>query len=299
MPLIPLRPLLETVDKYHFAQGAFNVNAVAQAKAAIEVHEMFRSAAILQGADLANGFMGGRTDLQNATLEDKKVGAKNIADAVKKYAENSPIPVVLHLDHGKNFDSCKAAIEGGYTSVMIDGSKLDFEANIAETKRVADVAKALDIPCEAELGKVGGKEDDLEAEADTNTDPQEAKEFVERTGVTSLAVAIGTAHGFYVGTPVLDKERLSEIREVVDIPLVLHGASGLSDEDVMDCVKRGICKVNFATELRAAYSKAVKELLAEKPDTIDPKAYGKTAIAAVKELVMARMKVCGCDGKAE
>ena len=100
MPLIPLRPLLETVDKYHFAQGAFNVNAVAQAKAAIEVHEMFRSAAILQGADLANGFMGGRTDFQNATLEDKKVGAKNIADAVKKYAENSPIPVVLHLDHG-------------------------------------------------------------------------------------------------------------------------------------------------------------------------------------------------------
>ena len=191
------------------------------------------------------------------------------------------------------------AIHAGYTSVMIDGSKLDFEANIAETKRVADVAKALDIPCEAELGKVGGKEDDLEAEADTNTDPQEAKEFVERTGVTSLAVAIGTAHGFYVGTPVLDKERLSEIREVVDIPLVLHGASGLSDEDVMDCVKRGICKVNFATELRAAYSKAVKELLAEKPDTIDPKAYGKTAIAAVKELVMARMKVCGCDGKAE
>ena len=139
----------------------------------------------------------------------------------------------------------------------------------------------------------------IEAEADTNTDPQEAKEFVERTGVTSLAVAIGTAHGFYVGTPVLDKERLSEIREVVDIPLVLHGASGLSDEDVMDCVKRGICKVNFATELRAAYSKAVKELLKEKPDTIDPKAYGKTAIAAVKELVMARMKVCGCDGKAE
>ena len=191
------------------------------------------------------------------------------------------------------------AMHAGYTSVMIDGSKMDFEANIAETKRVADVAKALDIPCEAELGKVGGKEDDLEAEADTNTDPQEAKEFVERTGVTSLAVAIGTAHGFYVGTPVLDKERLSEIRQVVDIPLVLHGASGLSDEDVRDCVKRGICKVNFATELRAAYSRAVKEFLAEKPDTIDPKAYGKTAIAAVKELVMARMKVCGCDGKAE
>ncbi len=163
---------------------------------------------------------------------------------------------------------------------------------------MADVAAALDIPCEAELGKVGGKEDDLEAEADTNTDPQEAKEFAERTGVTSLAVAIGTAHGFYAGTPVLDKERLSEIRAVVDIPLVLHGASGLTDEDVRECVKRGICKVNFATELRAAYSKAAKELLEEKPDTIDPKAYGKAGIAAVKELVMGRMKVCGCDGKA-
>ena len=122
MPLIPLRPLLETVDKYHFAQGAFNVNAVAQAKAAIEVHEMFRSAAILQGADLANGFMGGRTDFQNATLEDKKVGAKNIAAAVKKYAENSPIPVVLHLDHGKNFDSCVAAIDAGFSRNIVDDS---------------------------------------------------------------------------------------------------------------------------------------------------------------------------------
>ena len=189
MPLIPLRPLLETVDKYHFAQGAFNVNAVAQAKAAIEVHEMFRSAAILQGADLANGFMGGRTDFQNATLEDKKIGAKNIADAVKKYAENSPIPVVLHLDHGKNFDSCKAAIEGGYTSVMIDGSKLDFEGNIAETKRVADVARALNIPCEAELGKVGGKEDDLEAEADTNVTDEEANE----RGYTMMTIST-TSH---------------------------------------------------------------------------------------------------------
>ena len=183
--------------------------------------------------------------------------------------------------------------------LRMDAQKLDFEDNIRETRRVADVAAALDIPCEAELGKVGGKEDDLEAEADTNTDPQEAKEFVERTGVTSLAVAIGTAHGFYVGTPVLDKERLSEIREVVDIPLVLHGASGLSDEDVSDCVKRGICKVNFATELRAAYSRAVKETFAENENTIDPKAYGKKAIQAVKELVEARMKVCGCDGKAE
>jgi tagatose 1,6-diphosphate aldolase GatY/KbaY len=180
---------------------------------------------------------------------------------------------------------------------MIDGSKLPFEENIAVTARVAEAAKAIGIPVEAELGKVGGKEDDLVAEADTNTDPQEAKEFVARTGVTSLAVAIGTAHGFYVGTPVLDKERLSLIRNVVDIPLVLHGASGLSDEDVKDCVARGICKVNFATELRKAFTDACRRLAAADPDAFDPKAFGKVGMAAVTELVMNRMKVCGCDGK--
>ena len=136
------------------------------------------------------------------------------------------------------------------------------------------------------------------AEADTNTDPAQAQEFVERTGITSLAVAIGTAHGFYVGTPVLDKERLSEIRKVVDIPLVLHGASGLSDDDVRDCVSRGICKVNFATELRKAFTDACRELALKDADAFDPKAFGKAGMAAVTELVKNRMKVCGCDGKA-
>ena len=270
MPLVTSKEMLLKAQEGGYAVGAFNAENMEMVKAIIQAAEELKAPVMIQ-----------------TTPSTVKYGTVDTyAAIVAAEAKKASVPVCLHLDHG-------------YTSVMIDGSKLDFEANIAETKRVADVANALDIPCEAELGKVGGKEDDLEAEADTNTDPQEAKEFVERTGVTSLAVAIGTAHGFYVGTPVLDKERLSEIREVVDIPLVLHGASGLSDEDVSDCVKRGICKVNFATELRAAYSKAVKELLEEKPDTIDPKAYGKTAIAAVKELVMARMKVCGCDGKAE
>ena len=283
MPLVTSEKMLLDAKKDGYAVGAFNVENMEMVQAVVAAAEELNAPVIMQTTP--------------STL--KYADADYFYANVKTAAQKAKVPVVMHLDHGNSFDLAMKAYRAGYTSVMIDGSKLDFEANIAETKRVADVAKALDIPCEAELGKVGGKEDDLEAEADTNTDPQEAKEFVERTGVTSLAVAIGTAHGFYVGTPVLDKERLSEIREVVDIPLVLHGASGLSDEDVMDCVKRGICKVNFATELRAAYSKAVKELLEEKPDTIDPKAYGKTAIAAVKELVMARMKVCGCDGKAE
>jgi len=180
---------------------------------------------------------------------------------------------------------------------MIDGSHETFEKNIEISRKIVEVAKPNGIPVEAELGKVGGKEDDLEGEADTNTDPLEAREFVERTGISSLAVAIGTAHGFYRGTPVLDKERLTEISKVVSIPLVLHGASGLSDEDVKDCVKRGICKVNFATELRAAYTNGIKELLKEKPDTYDPKSLGKVGIERVKELVKNRIMVCGSDNK--
>ena len=218
---------------------------------------------------------------------------------VSAEAAKATVPVCLHLDHGSSFELAMQAIKAGYTSVMIDGSHEDFEGNVAISKKVADVANALNIPVEAELGKVGGKEDDLEADADTNTDPQEAKEFVERTGITSLAVAIGTAHGFYAGTPVLDKERVSEIRKVVDVPLVLHGASGLSEEDVRECVERGMCKVNFATELRVAYTDAVKKLLEEKPETYDPKKLGVVGIEAVKEVVKSRMVMCGCDGKAK
>ena len=181
---------------------------------------------------------------------------------------------------------------------MMDGSKEELEGNIAISKKVAEYAHARNIPVEAELGRVGGKEDDLSVELDTHTNVKEAVEFVERTGVDSLAIAIGTAHGFYVGTPVLDKERLSEIAKVVSIPLVLHGASGISDEDVADCVRRGISKVNFATELRVAYTDAFKKLYKEDPDNFDPKSYGKVGMAAVKTLVMNRMKVCGCSGKA-
>lgn len=137
----------------------------------------------------------------------------------------------LHLDHGDSFDLAMRALRTGYTSIMIDGSHNVFEENIAVTKAVADACRPSGIPVEAELGKVGGKEDDLDGgEGNGYTDPLEAKEFVERTGVTSLAVAIGTAHGVYKGVPKLDLDRLAEIRKVVDIPLVLHGASGLSEE---------------------------------------------------------------------
>ena len=290
MPLIPLRPLLETVDKYHYAQGAFNVNAVAQAKAAIEVHEMFRSAAILQGADLANGFMGGRTDFQNATLEDKKIGAKNIANAVKKYAEDSPIPVVLHLDHGKNFDSCKAAIEGGYTSVMIDGSSLPFDENVELTREVVKYAHERGVSVEGELGVLAGVEDHVFSATSTYTNPLKAVEFFKKTGVDALAISYGTMHGASKGKNVkLRKEIVIAIKECLMHEgifgvLVSHGSStvpkyivdeinalggniqnahGISVDELKAAIPCGIGKINVDTDLRLAVTRNMKELFAK------------------------------------
>lgn len=283
MPLVTSKKLLLDAQEGCYAVGAFNVENMEMVKAVIAAAEELHAPVMLQTTP---------STIKYGTLETYYA-------IVAAEAKKAAVPVCLHLDHGSSFELAVQALKAGYTSVMIDGSHEDFEGNIAVSKQVADAAKACGIPVEAELGKVGGKEDDLEAEADTNTDPMEAKEFVERTGVTSLAVAIGTAHGFYKGTPVLDKERVSEIRKVVSIPLVLHGASGLSDEEVRECVRRGICKVNFATELRAAYTDAGKKLIEEKPDTFDPKKLGVVGMEAVKNLVMERMKVCGCDGKAD
>ncbi len=283
MPLVTSEKMLLDAQKGGYAVGAFNVENMEMVKAVLAAAEELKAPVMLQTTP---------STIKYGTVE-------TYAAIVKAEAEKVSVPVCLHLDHGSSFDLAVKAMKAGYTSVMIDGSHEDFENNIAVTKRVVDVAKAFGVPVEAELGKVGGKEDDLEAEADTNTDPMEAKEFVERTGVSSLAVAIGTAHGFYVGTPVLDKPRVSAIKEVVSVPLVLHGASGLSEEDVRECVERGMCKVNFATELRAAYTDAVKKLLEEKPETFDPKKLGTVGMEAVKEQVMIRMKMCGCDGKAQ
>lgn len=283
MPFVTSEKMLLDARRGGYAVGAFNAENMEMVKAIIAAAEELRAPVMIQ-----------------TTSSTIKYGSvETYAAIVSAEAMKASVPVCLHLDHGSSFGLAVRCVMAGYTSVMMDGSKLPFEENIAVSRQVAEMAAAVGIPCEAELGKVGGKEDEVEAVADINTDPAEAKEFVERTGISSLAVAIGTAHGFYVGTPVLDVERLSEIRKAVDVPLVLHGASGLTDEQVQECVKRGICKVNFATELRNAYTRAVERYLLDNPNTIDPKAYSKAAMAAVTELVKARMKVCGCDGKME
>lgn len=283
MPLVTSENMLLKAQKGGYAVGAFNVENMEMVKAVIGAAEELHAPVMLQ-----------------TTPSTVKYGSlKTYQAMVAVEASKASIPVCLHLDHGNSFELAVQAIKAGYTSVMIDGSQEDFEANINLTRRVVEVARPCGIPVEAELGKVGGKEDDLEAEGDTNTDPLEASEFVSRTGINSLAVAIGTAHGFYEKAPVLDKERVSEIRKTVSVPLVLHGGSGLSDEDVQECIRRGMCKVNFATELRAAYTQAGKRLITEKPDTIDPKALGKAGMDAVRELVKDRIRVCGSENKAD
>lgn len=293
MSLIPMRPLLEASIKYGYGQGAFNVNAVAQAKAVIEVHEMFRSPAILQGADLANGFMGGRTDFMNATLEDKKAGARNIGDAVKKYGANSEIPIVLHLDHGRDFDSCAAAIEGGYTSVMIDGSSLPFKENMELTRQVVKYAHARGVSVEGELGVLAGVEDHVFSANSTYTNPLDAVEFFQKTGVDALAISYGTMHGASKGKDVkLRREIAVAIRECMNHlgifgALVSHGSStvpryivdeinglggklsntyGISVEELLSAVAGGINKINVDTDIRLAVTRNMKELFAKYPE---------------------------------
>lgn len=276
------KEMLIEAQKGGYAVGAFNIENMEMVKAVIAAAEELKAPVMLQ-----------------TTPGTVKYGSlETYAAIVKAEAKKASVPVCLHLDHGASFDMAVKAIQVGYSSVMIDGSKIDLEANIALSKSVADVGKACGIPVEAELGKVGGKEDDTESKESAYTDPEEAKRFVAETGVDFLAIGIGTAHGVYKVKPVLNTKRISEVKEVVSIPLVLHGSSGLTDEDVKDCVSRGMCKVNFATELRQAYLKATRELLNADDSIIDPKKIGEAAIKAVKSQVEYRMKVCGCDGKA-
>lgn len=283
MPLVTTKQLLSDAQKGGYAVGAFNVENMEMVQAVIAAAEELKSPAIMQTTPSTVKYAGLDYYFANA----------------KVAAERASVPVAIHLDHGSSFELAMQALRTGYTSIMIDGSHGTFEENIAVSKAVADACHPSGIPVEAELGKVGGKEDDLDG-GDENpyTDPQQAVEFVKATGVDFLAVAIGTAHGVYKGVPKLDVERLSEIRKVVDIPLVLHGTSGVPDDAVKECIRRGICKVNYATDLRIAFTKGVNQVLGDKPDTIDPKKYNAQGREEVKQYVMSKIKVCGSEGKA-
>lgn len=282
MSLITSEKMLLDAQRGGYAVGAFNVENMEMVQAVITAAEELRSPVILQ-----------TTPSTTAYAPPALFAA--MAAAV---AQEATVPVAMHLDHGNSFALCAQALRAGYTSIMIDGSKLPLAENIALTAHVVEMCKASGVPVEGELGQVGGKEDDTVCENAGYTIPSEAVQFEAETGVSSMAVGIGTAHGIYATAPVLNVELVETLSKLISVPLVMHGASGLSDESIQACIAKGICKVNFATELRIAFSDAVKETISRAPDVFDPKKYGKCARAAVSERVKNRMMVCGCEGKA-
>ena len=332
--LVPMRAILAAADKYRYGQGAFNMNSVGQIEAAVRIHELLHSGAILQGAEASNAFMGGELDFMHGTMEAKRVGAKRIGDAVRKYGENSPVPIALHLDHGKSLESVKACIDGGFSSVMIDGSKHSFEDNIALTRKVVEYAHAHGVVVEGELGKLAGIEDDVHVDAadSSYTQPDEVEEFVTRTGVDSLAIAIGTSHGAYKFTPEqctrnadgvlvpppLRFDILEEIsRRLPGFPIVLHGASsvpqefvreinalggkmpdaiGIPEEQLRRAATMAVCKINIDSDIRLAMTAAIRRTFAEKPSVFDPREYLGAGREAVKAMVKHKIvDVLGSD----
>ena len=279
MPFVSTKEMLKKAQEGSYAVGAFNAENMEMVQAIIAAAEAENAPVMIQTTP--------------GTL--KYAGPACFAGLVSRLGRDAKVPVALHLDHGNSFELAEKCAQEGYTSLMIDGSLLPFEENIALTRRVVEMAG--DLPVEAELGTVGGKEDTHEAQAQY-TDPDEAAEFVSRTGISSFAVAIGTAHGVYKGEPKLDLNRLSEVRAKVDIPLVLHGTSGVPVDQVKECIRRGICKVNYATDLRIAFTAGVRKATAELPDTFDPKKYLAVGRKAVEDRVRELIGILGSAGKA-
>ena len=262
-----------------YAVPAFNAENLEMVQAIIEAAEEARSPVMIQTTP--------------STV--KYITLRQAVAMVKADAEAATVPVSLHLDHCESYEAVAAAIDAGYSSVMIDASKLPYEENIAVTQKVVAKARPLGITVESELGTVGGKEDGHSAEI-AYTDPDEALDFFTRTGIDIFAIAIGTAHGFYKGEPKLNFELLAKIKDMIDCPLVLHGGSGIPDEMIKRTIELGINKVNYATELRAAATKAVREALVDE-SIIDPKKYMGKARDAVRELCLHKIDVCGSRGK--
>lgn len=283
MSIISTKYVLEKAQKGGYAVPAFNIHNLETLQVVVEAAAEMKSPVILAGTPGTYSYGG----------------VENIVGIVEALSKEHNIPLSLHLDHHEDFDDIRYKVDAGIRSAMIDGSHLPFEENVELVKKVVELCHKNDVSVEAELGRLGGAEDDLVVdEKDTlYTNPKQALEFVERTGIDSLAVAIGTAHGLYKSEPKLDFERLEEIRSIVSIPLVLHGASGLPDEDIKRAISLGICKVNVATELKIAFSGALKEYFNENPDAEDPRKYMKPAKAAMKEVVKKVIRVCGSQDK--
>ncbi|MBN2223752.1 MAG: class II fructose-1,6-bisphosphate aldolase [Deltaproteobacteria bacterium] len=307
MPLTSTREMFEMAYRGGYAVGAFNVNNMEIIQGIVEAADAERSPLILQVS-------AGARKYANPVYLRKLVEAA---------VETATIPIVLHLDHGETFEIAKSCIDGGFTSVMIDGSKHPFEENVRLTKEVVVYAHARGVPVEAELGKLAGIEDAIKSKESVFTDPDEAVEFVKRTGCDSLAVSVGTSHGAYKfkGEPTLDMERLETISKMLPgFPLVLHGASsvlphlveeankygaklpgakGVPEDLIRKAAAMGVCKVNVDTDLRLAMTATIRRVMAESPAEFDPRKYLGPARDAIREVVRHKIKdVMGCAGKA-
>jgi len=276
--LVNTKQMLIDAQNKGYAVPAFNIHNLETVQVVVETAAEMRSPVILAATPGTFSYAG--RDYIQAIAET----------AALRY----DIPIALHLDHHETIEDIKASVELGAKSVMIDASHHSFEENIRIVKEVVEYAHSKGATVEAELGRLGGQEDDLIVDEKDSfyTDPDAAVEFVERTGIDSLAVAIGTAHGLYTSEPKLDFERLAQIREKVYVPLVLHGASGISVEDVRKSITLGCTKVNIATELKIPFSQQLRTYLSENPEANDPRKYMAPAKQAMKEVVQDKIRMC-------
>ncbi|MEE8162934.1 MAG: class II fructose-bisphosphate aldolase [Anaerolineae bacterium] len=277
MSLVTSKEILQLALAERFAVGAFNANNMEMVQAIIEAAQEERTPVILQVSQGAIRYAG----------LDYAVGLVKIA------ADQVDVPVVLHLDHGTSYEQNVLCLRAGFTSLMYDGSKLPYEENVAISKRVCDIAHIVGIPVEAELGRVLKATDGVtpeEVEA-AMTDPDQAKEFVERTGADSLAVAVGSVHAMKSRQATLDISRIEAIRQKAGVPLVLHGSSGVKHESVAEAIEHGICKVNVATYLNQAFVRGMREGFDRHPDEVDPRKYLSISRENIKEAVREKIRL--------
>ncbi|USG67807.1 class II fructose-1,6-bisphosphate aldolase [Brevibacillus ruminantium] len=287
MPLVSMTAMLNKAVQGKYAVGQFNINNLEFTQAILQAAEEEQSPVILGVSEGAARYMG---------------GFKLIVGLVKSLMEEYKITVdvAIHLDHGSSFEKCVEAIHAGFTSVMIDGSHNPLEENISITKKVVEVAHVLGVSVEAELGRIGGQEDDLvvdDAEA-MYAIPAECDRLAKETGVDCLAPALGSVHGPYKGEPKLGFDRMEEVQKLTGLPLVLHGGTGIPTPHIQRAISLGTAKINVNTENQIASAAAVRKVLAENPNVYDPRKYLGPAREAIKDAVKGKMREFGSSGKA-
>lgn len=285
MPLVSMKEMLKKAKAEGYAVGQFNINNLEFTQAILQASQEENSPVILGVSEGAGRYIGGF-----------KTVVKIVEGLIEDY--NITVPVAIHLDHGSSFDKCKEAIDAGFTSVMYDGSHHPFEENVELTKKVVDYAHARGISVEAELGTVGGQEDDVIGAGIIYADTKESEELVKRTGVDCLAPALGSVHGPYKGEPKLGFKEMEEIGDVTGVPLVLHGGTGIPTKDIQKAISLGTAKINVNTENQIASAKTVREVLAANPEMYDPRKYLGPARETIKQTVIGKIREFGSNGKA-